>query len=117
MTTRLNNAVMIRSGGSKYHNTKTEIDGITFDSKAEARRYVELVMLERAGEITKLRRQVRYPLMVNDLLVAIYIADFVYFEGGRETVEDCKGFLTSTYRLKKKLMKAVWGIEIREVTQ
>jgi hypothetical protein len=105
----------------KYNNTKVEIDGEKFDSKAEAARFGELCILQRQNLITDLCRQVRYPLKVNDQLVTTYIADFVYNEkqpGGEvvQIVEDCKGYRTPVYRLKAKLFAAVLGFKIRETS-
>lgn len=106
---------------SKYGNKKTELDGIVFDSKAEAKRYSQLRMLERAGQISDLQRQVKFELVRGVRLYgrsrpAIkYIADFVYNQGGHRVVEDVKGMLTPVYRLKRHLMMAIHSIEIREV--
>ena len=100
---------------SKCGNRRTVVDGIAFDSAAEARRYQELRLLERAGEISGLELQPRYPLEVNEQLVTTYFADFRYLDHGIEVVEDVKGWRTPVYRLKKKFMKAVYGIEVREV--
>ena len=106
----------------KYHAKKTELDGITFDSKKEANRYAELKLLERSGAIHNLQRQVRYELIPaqkkNGKTVeraCHYIADFVYEENGKPVVEDVKGFRTKEYVLKRKLMLQVYGIEVREV--
>lgn len=93
----------------KFGNVKTRIDGHVFDSAKEARRYIALRYLMMAGEITGLRLQVEYKLSV-----CKYVADFVYEKDGEMIVEDCKGFKTATYRLKKKLMKSELGIEIKE---
>lgn len=98
----------------KYRAVQTVVDGKKFASKKEARRYKELKLLTRAGEIAGLRCQVTFTLVVNDVHICKYIADFVYFENGKKIVEDTKGFLTKEYKLKRKLMKAVHGIEIRE---
>ena len=100
---------------AKYGNRKVTVDGLTFDSAKEARRWGGLKLLERAGEITDLRRQVRYPIVWNGVKVCAYVADFVYVLDGVEIVEDVKGFKTAMYRLKKKLMKACHGVEIHEV--
>lgn len=103
---------------SKFHNCPTDIGGVKFDSRKEAARWCELLAHERAGRIAGLRRQVRFPLSVNGLLVCTYVADFVYLESGRRVVEDVKSAFTRrlpVYRLKAKLMRAVWGITIREV--
>lgn len=100
----------------KYNNVKTEIDGFMFDSKKEANRYVELKGMVNRGEIRDLQRQVKYRLDVNGVKVCGYIADFVYKKkSGEEIIEDVKGVRTDVYRLKKKLMYAIHGIEIREV--
>ncbi len=104
---------------SKYGNIKTRSsDGKLFDSKKEARRYSELCLLERAGEISKLRCQVVYILIPTQKgeRECKYIADFVYREKGEETdtVEDCKGKRTREYIIKRKLMLWVYGIKIKE---
>ena len=99
---------------SKYGNKKTEVEGIKFDSQKEAKRYQDLKIQQFAGEISDLKLQVRFDLIVNGQKVAVYVADFQYFKDGKEVVEDVKGMKTAIYRLKKKLMKAVYGIEILE---
>ena len=99
---------------SKYRNKPTVIDGRRFASKREARRYVALKLLERAGEISSLSCQVRYPLTVNGLTVCSYVADFVYRDRAGQVVEDSKGYRTPMYRLKKLLMYAVHKIKILE---
>ena len=101
---------------AKYRNKKTTVDGKKFDSKAEAQRYLVLKQLQAAGEISGLKRQVRYALVVSGMLICHYVADFVYFDAEmREVVEDVKGFSTKDYKLKKNLMKACLGITLREV--
>jgi acyl-CoA thioesterase FadM len=90
------------------------VDGIKFHSRREAKRFRELRVMVRVGEITGLRLQVSFKLVVNGVLVCRYRADFVYVERGVRVVEDCKGFRTREYEIKKRLMRAVWGIEIRE---
>ena len=106
----------------KYHAKKTELDGITFDSKKEANRYAELKLLERSGAIHNLQRQVRYELIPAQKKdgktverACHYIADFVYEDSGKTVVEDVKGYRTKEYVLKRKLMLQVHGIEVREV--
>jgi len=100
---------------TKYHAKRTEVDGIKFASRKEANRYQELCLLEKAGEISHLILQPVWKLVVNEMLICKYIADFQYCtEAGDVITEDCKGVLTPVYRLKKKLMKAVYGIEILE---
>lgn len=101
----------------KYGNKKTVVDGFTFDSKMEAERYKELRLLERAGEILELERQVRFELRVNKHPICSYIADFTYRRPNMRAlvVEDVKGVRTRDYIIKKKLMLAIHGIEISEV--
>lgn len=102
---------------SKYHATRTVVDGITFDSKREAARYAELKLMQRAGLISDLRRQVKYELIPKQQgeRAVSYIADFVYSEDGQTVVEDVKGVRTPVYRIKKKLMLWRHGVRIREV--
>jgi len=114
MTTRARSIV-----ASKYRNVRTEVDGIKFASKAEARRWAELNLLLRARAIANLRRQERFNLDVGGHHVCVYVADFTYNDcanHGCYTVEDVKGGpATDTYRLKKELMLAIHGIEIKEI--
>lgn len=113
---------MVRPGASKFHATRTVVDGITFDSKREAKRYQELKLMERAGIIRDLKRQVRYELIPafdcngKHYRPATYIADFVYTDvnTGGEVVEDCKGYRTDVYRLKAKLFAHKFGVAILE---
>jgi hypothetical protein len=101
---------------AKYGNQRVEIDGHKFASKKEARRYQELRLLERAGEIVSLKLQPRFDLYVKDQKVCAYVGDFSYFRGGKQlVVEDAKGFKTDVYKLKRKLMKACHNIEVVEV--
>jgi len=99
---------------------QTEVDGIKFPSKKEARRYQELKIIQRAEGIRRLRRQITFPLVVKGWPVYEegYRADFTYYELERGewfyVVEDTKGHKTETYLNKKRLMKAIYGIEIRE---
>lgn len=111
-------------GGAKYGNKKTVTpDGVKFDSLAEARRWGHLCMQLRAGEISELRRQVAYELVpavkfadAKRTKPAIrYVADFVYVEKGAEVIEDVKGVLTTEFKLKRHLMKALLGLEVRLV--
>lgn len=106
---------------SKYHSTPTEVNGIRFDSKREANRWAELRILERAGKIQKLKRQVKYLLIPSQYRdgkcierEASYIADFVYIKDGHLVVEDCKGFRTPEYKIKKKLMLQLYDIRLVE---
>ncbi len=101
---------------SKYRAVPTAIDGIRFDSKAEAKRYGELKLMERNGDIMGLRIHPKYPIEVNGKKICTYIADFQYINLATKTpvVEDVKGVKTPVYRLKKKLVAAVYDIEITE---
>lgn len=121
----------------KYGNKKITVDGVTFDSKKEYLRWCELRLLERAGQITDLKRQVKYELIpaqyeeferystktgkrLKNGTRAVekecsYIADFVYKQDGQTVVEDTKGYRTEAYIIKRKLMLYFHGIRIREV--
>ena len=107
---------------TKYRNKKVEVDGMTFDSKKEARRYKELLLLEKAGAIQDLQTQVKYVLIPSQRIEGkvverecAYKADFVYIENGETVVEDTKGFKTKDYIIKRKLMLKEYGIRIREI--
>lgn len=108
-----------RAGSNnKYHARAVTLDGIRFASQLEANRYLELQLLARAGEIVDLELQPRFPLVVNGVQVATYIADFRYTDPTKNPpviVEDTKGMKTPVYRIKKKLVKALYGVEIQEV--
>lgn len=106
----------------KYRNKKTVVDGINFDSRAESRRYAELKLLERAGKIASLEVHPVFPLVVDGVKVGKYISDFAYFEKSgnahtKKVVEDVKSkpTMTPVYRLKKRLLKALYGIDIKEI--
>ena len=106
---------------SKYGNKRTVVDGITFDSNAEARRWSYLRLMEKAGEISGLERQVSFALVEGVRFAgearkrpAIrYVADFTYVENSRLVIEDVKGVETPEFRLKRHLMLALHGREIR----
>lgn len=101
----------------KYGAIPTTIDGCRFASKAEAARYVILRSLQRGGHITDLVLHPRYPIHVGSVKVCVYEADFRYTrKDGTEVVEDVKGVVTPVFRLKKKLMAAVHGIDVIEIT-
>lgn len=124
---------------SKYNAIKTEVDGYIFASKREANRYSELKLLEMAGEISNLELQPEFPVVINDKNICTYIADFKYttkvkkvviapdpnqwnrdmeigsYIADMEIVEDVKGVKTPVYRLKKKLVQALYGIAITEI--
>lgn len=105
---------------SKYHARKTTVDGVTFDSRREADRYIELKGMEEDGLIRDLRRQVRYELVPafdvdgRHYRPVFYVADFVYTQDGVEVVEDVKGMRTDVYRLKSKLFSRRYGRNIKE---
>lgn len=103
----------------KYRNVPTVVDGVSFDSKAEARRYGELLLLQKAGEIAALELQPKFVLTVNGVKVCKYFGDFAYVAvNGARVVEDVKSAATRTnpvYRLKKKLLLACEGVEIKEI--
>lgn len=124
---------------TKYKSRKVMRDGLVFDSMAEYRRWRELLLLERAGKIQDLQRQVPFELIpaqyeeiptgeyyvrgekkgqekIKRVCVeqsVVYVADFVYTEGGRQIVEDTKGFETKDFIIKRKLMLWVHGIKLK----
>lgn len=123
---------------SKYGNKKITVDGKTFDSRREYKRFTELQLLERAGEISNLRMQVPFTLIPAQYewyerygkngqrltngqkcveRECAYVADFVYIDNatGKKVVEDTKGMRTKDYIIKRKLMLHVYGIKIKEV--
>ena len=102
---------------SKYGNRRIKApDGQVFDSVKEFHRWGCLRLLERAGKISDLKRQVKYELIPKqDGERAVhYVADFTYYENGKLVVEDTKGFRTDAYKLKRKLMLWVHHIKIKE---
>lgn len=109
---------------SKYRNIKCVFSGIKFDSKKEAARYAELAMLERAGRISGLERQVRFEVCpkvagLKGSRARYYVADFVYAEDGKKVIEDVKSLITKknpVYTLKKQLVQVKFTeYEFREV--
>ena len=102
---------------NKYGARKVKApDGQVFDSVKEYHRWGVLRLLERAGRISDLKRQVSYELIPKQQgeRACSYVADFTYNEDGKLVVEDCKGYRTPEYRLKRKLMLWVHGIRIKE---
>jgi hypothetical protein len=102
---------------NKYFAKKTVAMGLKFDSRWEAERWGQLKSMERAGIVTQLERQIKYELSINDVKICDYIADFRYLleeEDGlsKLVIEDAKGILTPEFKLKKKMMKAIHGIDI-----
>jgi hypothetical protein len=128
---------MRRKTMNKYHNRKViTSDGISHDSQREANRWCELKLLERAGKIKDLQRQVKFVLIPAQVEVyerygkkgqrlndgerviekeCAYIADFTYTENGKKVVEDTKGMKTKDYIIKRKLMLYIHHIRIKEV--
>jgi hypothetical protein len=109
---------------TKYGNTKVTDAGITFDSKAEHKRWQYLTLLVKAKEIRDLRLQVPFELIPAQVSPSgkkerptVYLADFCYIDAksGCQVVEDVKGAVTPEFRLKRKLMLHVHGIEVKEV--
>jgi hypothetical protein len=101
---------------SKYGARKTVVDGITFASAAEARRYGELRLLEKAKLIRNIELQPQFPFTIDGKIIFKYIADFAYFEGQTRKIEDVKGFKTPLYKLKKKLIEAQFDVKITEIS-
>lgn len=100
---------------SKYHATKVVDRDGTFDSKKENRRWHDLLLLQKAGKIRDLQRQVRFDLhAMGGVKVGAYVADFTYvvddeLHSNRIVVEDTKGFRTPLYRWKKKHFDAEYA--------
>lgn len=105
----------------KYANEPTVVDGVRFDSRAEANRWEQLRAMERDGRITGLQRQVPFELVPackrpsgGEEKPVTYVADFLYYRGALTFVEDVKGAATPEYRIKRKLMLWRHGIEVLE---
>lgn len=111
----------IRRTRNKYRNNPIIIDGIRFDSTKEGHRWCELQTLQEAGVISDLQRQVKFELQPafyfqgKKIRPIQYAADFTYYEDGKHIVEDVKGVKTQEYKLKKKMMQYIYGIDIHEV--
>lgn len=114
---------------SKYGSRKVIRDGMKFDSVNEYRRFLELSLLEKAGAISNLERQVKFNLLPAQYVTdkkdgkiktkcverkCSYVADFVYIQNGEKVVEDAKGYRTEAYRIKRKMMLYFHGIRIKE---
>lgn len=98
----------------KYRNIPTTVSGERFDSKGEAARWQELKLLEKAGEISDLTRQVKYDLCVEGVKVCRFVPDFEYRKDGELITEDFKSKATMTpaFRIKAKLFKALHNREV-----
>lgn len=108
--------------GRKYGNQPIVVDGFRFDSIREATRWQQLRLMERAGKIERLRRQVPFELIPSQRVdgkvverAVKYIADFVYYQNDVMIVEDAKGNITKDYVIKRKLLLWRYGIRIKEV--
>lgn len=115
---RSNKCVVCGHGLPKHRNVKVKLDGYTFDSKKEADHYLVLLMRQKMKEITRLEVHPRFKLEVNGEKVGTYVGDFSYIKNGKVIVEDVKSRPTSklqTYRIKKKLLKSCFGIDIVEI--
>jgi hypothetical protein len=101
---------------SKWHNIPRRVDGILFQSQKESYRYVVLKAMAASGDVSDLELQVRFKLDVKGVHICDYIADFVYEDNVRKchVVEDVKGARTEIFKLKKRLMLAVHGIDVEE---
>ena len=107
----------------KYGNRKTEVAGIMFDSKAEANRWCDLMLLVKAGQISCLELQPVYVLAPSVKFTFAsrskpelrYRADFTYLRNGVQIVEDVKGVETEVFKIKRHLMKSVHGIDVRVI--
>lgn len=100
---------------SKYRAKKVYFDGYTFDSKKEAQRYKDLLLYEKAGEIEDLQIHPRLRIKINGESVCDYVGDFQYRDYRGLVIEDTKGVRTALYRLKKKLLWAIYKIQIVEI--
>lgn len=121
----------MKRNGHKFNAVRTEVDGYQFASKAEAKRYVELKMLQKAGELSGLTLQPAFELSVDNadypnnafgrtIVIGKYVADFLYYKKGKgrdPVIEDVKGMKTDLYRWKKKHVEAQYGITITEITR
>lgn len=109
--------IRIKTRANKYGAIPITVNGIRFHSTGEAARWRELELLERAGAISNLERQVRVPLTVTRdgvaHLLGHYVADFAYVEGGRAVLEDFKGADTPMSAWKRKHVEAQTGIAVR----
>ena len=114
---------------NKFHSKKIVVDGISFDSKKESKRWLDLLQLEKEGKIQNLQKQVKFELIPSQYITidgkkkcversCFYIADFVYFQDGKQVVEDVKGYKKGSayniFTIKRKLMLEKYGIRIKE---
>lgn len=103
---------------SKYKAKKTELDGVVYDSKAEANYAAALKIREKAGEISGVEIQRPFPILINGFSVGVYKADFCFIdhkEVGRLRVIDVKGFDTPLSRFKRKCVEALYRVKVEVV--
>ncbi len=102
---------------SKYRNKRTANgDGTFSDSKKEARIDADMMSLKKNRDVVRVERKERFPIVLNGIKICVYEADWtVYYKNGTKEVFDAKGVLTPVYKLKKKLMRALFNIEIKEL--
>ena len=98
---------------SKYGAIRTVVDNITFDSKAEARRYGELKWMEKVGDVSEIIVHPHFSISVNGILICMVELDFQYLAKDKRTFEDVKGRDNALSRLKRKLVEAQYGIKVK----
>lgn len=100
----------------KYRAKRTTVAGKTFASKKEAKHYLIYKALQDAGQISDLKTQVQFKIVIKGKLICSYFADFTFVDSkGVYCVVDVKGFQTPVYKIKKKLVEAIHFIKIIEV--
>lgn len=115
--TKIKNSII---GTNKYHNKKCTYKGMTFDSKKERDFYIMFEKMQKNGQISDLKRQVKYELQPGfvfqgrKIRAIYYIADFTYIYNGKLHIVDTKGIRTDVYNIKKKMMMYK-GYEIEEL--
>lgn len=126
LATQLKQSIKIAKA-NKYNATRVQVDGIWFDSKAEAKRYNELKLMEKAAQIKELKVHPRYPIKYQDQPICDVELDFVYFDGsscwlgndhiyyGHWRYEDVKGRDNALSKLKRKLVEAFYGIKVEVI--
>lgn len=106
----------IKNKPSKFGNIKTLYNGFMYDSKHEARYARELDLRVKAKDIVSYEKQVRFPIVINEIKICDYVCDFIVLKNDKsQEVIDCKGMLTDVYKLKKKLVEAIYKVKIIEI--
>lgn len=111
-------SLLSKTKRAKYGAKKTELDGVAYDSKAEANYAAMLKLRERAGEVAGVQIQRPFPILINGLSVGVYKADFCFIdhkEDGRLRIIDVKGFDTPLSRFKRKCVEAFYGVKVEVV--